>query len=64
MNESKYVILQSIDHGDRFFRLNYPEEDQTRLWNGKLAYHILGYANTVREAQIFLYGHSSTDRDD
>lgn len=60
----KYVILQSIEHGDRFFTLNHPEEDQTILLNGKLAYNILGYTDTIREAQIFLYGYSSTNRDD
>lgn len=63
-NQSEYVILEGIEAGNRFFTTNTPGQDQTRLATGEVAYRVLGYANTIREAQIFLYGVSFTDRDD
>jgi hypothetical protein len=63
-NRSKYVILEGIDAGNRFFTANTQGKDQTRLADGTVAYTVLGYANTIREAQIFLYGVSFTDSND
>jgi len=57
---NKYVILQGIELGNRFFCLNTPGIDHTRLYTGEVAYRVLGYADTVAQAQIFLHGYSST----
>jgi hypothetical protein len=54
----KYVILKGIEEGNRFFTTNTPGYDHTKLVDGTVAYHIIGYANTVAEAQIKLYGKS------
>jgi hypothetical protein len=59
-NPEKYVILEGIEYGNRFFCLNTHGVDHTRLATGEVAYRVLGYAATVAQAQIFLYGYSST----
>ncbi len=54
---SKFVVLQGIEHGNRFFTDYHGNaEDVVRLTDGTIAYKILGFANTVEEAQVFLYG--------
>ena len=61
----KYTIFRSIEKGNRFFTLtNFLVEDQTKLFDGTVAYEILGYADTIKEAQIFLFGYATTLRDD
>jgi len=63
-NNAKYVIYRGLEVGNRFFSLNNkkePEEEKVKLLDGTVAYKILGYANTVAEAQIKLYGRSFTD---
>lgn len=59
-SETKFVILQGIAERNRFFSTHCPEQDQTKLEDGTVAYRILGYAETVEQAQIFLYGRSYT----
>ncbi len=54
----KFVILKGLREGNRFFSTN-SEEDPRYLVDGTLAYKILGYADTVEEAQIKLYGRAS-----
>jgi hypothetical protein len=57
VKEKNYIALRGIEHGNRFFTC-YNENDQrdcTRLANGELAYEILGYAETVKEAQRILW---------
>jgi len=61
---AKYVILKGITAGNQFFTLNSPNEDQTLLANGKKVYNIIGYANTMAEAQMYLYGRVSTELED
>lgn len=56
----KYVILKGIADYRSFFCFN-TSDDPTKLHNGEVAYVVLGYAETVREAQIFLYGEPSTE---
>ena len=53
---SKYVILEGIKQGNRFFSINNPDKDQTKLIDGTLAYRIIGYANSTDEAQMKLSG--------
>jgi len=50
------VIFQGILYGNRFFSsLDHPEED-ARLHDGTVAYRILGYANSIGEAQLKIDG--------
>lgn len=58
----KYVILEGIEKGNRFFSFN--TDDPTKLYDGTVAYEVIGYANTVKEAQIKLYGRSTAEHDD
>lgn len=55
----KYVILRNRECGT-FFTTN-SDEDPTRLIDGTVAYTIVGYADTIAEAQIRIYGRSYTD---
>jgi len=59
MSNPKYVIMEGVlpeNMGDRFFTTNSENSDPTVLTDGRIAYKILGYVNTVEQAQIFLYG--------
>lgn len=49
----QFVILRGIERGNRFFTTNHIRPE--RIWNGEVAYEILGYADTVGEAQKKLY---------
>jgi len=63
----KYVLLQGYTGdfiGSCFFTMNVPGDDPTKLKDGTIAYSILGYAETVKEAQIKLYGRAYTTSDD
>jgi len=61
---AQYAIFQGIEEHNRFFSTNHPNEDMTKLDNGKVAYVILGYANTIADAQMYLYGKVVTERED
>lgn len=54
--QKKFVLLEGIRNGNRFFTLNDTESDPTRGCTGNAWYRIIGYADTVEEAQIKLYG--------
>jgi len=58
----KFVLLKGIREGNRFFTTN--SQEPTRLNDGTVAYTIIGYADTVAQAQIKLYGKSYTDEED
>lgn len=64
--QKNYIILRGIERGNVFFTMYNPDDDydRTKLVDGTVAYEIVGYAATIREAQIKIYGHSSTDRTD
>jgi hypothetical protein len=49
-----YVALEGIQHGNRFITSNSPGEDPTKSAKGETWYRILGYAQTVEEAQNLL----------
>lgn len=54
---SKYVCLEGLKHGNRFFTSCDKESDEnSKLRDGTVAYKILGYANTSEKAQEILYG--------
>ncbi len=56
MDSQKYVCLEGLKEGNRFFTTNTPGEDPTKLFDGTVAYKVLGYADTVEGAQKILYG--------
>lgn len=58
--KSPFVILRGVAHGNRFFSCN-NGSDPTKLTDGTVGYTILGYADTVEEAQIALFGRSYTE---
>jgi hypothetical protein len=57
----RFVILRGVmqeNFWDTFFTGTAPGMDPTTLDNGQVAYRILGYADTISEAQRFIYGRS------
>ena len=63
-DSTAYVLLEGLKHGNRFFSPYIKGEDPTKSANGETWYRILGYTNTIREAQIELYGYAVTERND
>jgi len=65
---AKYILLEGLERKNRFFCINRPEESEDsivrNIHTGEVVYKILGYANTMKDAQMQLYGFSSTERDD
>ena len=53
----KFILLQGIAEGNRFFTSYVEGQDHTKLEDGTVAYHIIGHAETVAEAQTKLYGY-------
>lgn len=49
------MVLEGIQHGNRFYTTNVPGEDPTKSAKGETWYRVLGYANTSEEAQKILY---------
>lgn len=60
----KFTLFEGLEYRNRFFSMHTPDKDETRLADGTVAYKILGYANTVEEAQRKLYGHYEPLKDD
>lgn len=54
-NTKKFVVLEGIEHGNRFYSTNVPGEDPTKSAKGETWYHVLGYADTAEEAQAILF---------
>lgn len=52
---SKYIALEGIEHGNRFYTSNDPNKDQTKSFKGELWYRVLGYADSSEEARRILY---------
>jgi len=53
----KLICLEGIEHGNQFYT-THDENDKEpeKLADGTVAYRILGYANTDKEAREILYG--------
>lgn len=47
----KYVALEGLANGNRFYTGYDPDKDPTKLHTGKVAYKVLGFADTDEEAQ-------------
>ena len=56
---AKFALFRGIKNRNQFYSTNCPNEDQTRLADGTIAYTIIGYANTSGEAQVKLNGVAS-----
>jgi hypothetical protein len=57
--EGKLVILRGVleeNYLDKFFTTSVSGQDPTKLIDGTVAYAVLGFADTVAEAQMYLYG--------
>jgi hypothetical protein len=53
----KYVALEGIKEGNKFYTAYTEGEDPTRLYDGTVAYKVLGFADTDTESQKLLgYG--------
>lgn len=53
----KYVALEGLKEGNKFYTGYTEGTDHTRLASGELAYRVLGYADTDKEALKLLgYG--------
>jgi hypothetical protein len=50
-NEKPFVLLEGVEHGNRFFTTNRRGEDPTKSATGETWYRILSYASSVDEAQ-------------
>ena len=53
--DKKFIVLHGITHNNNFFTKNVKGDDQTKLITGEVAYTVIGYANTVREAQHIIH---------
>jgi hypothetical protein len=53
---SKFVCLEDLKENSRFYTTYHEGEDATRLADGTVAYKVLGYADTDREARVILDG--------
>lgn len=49
----KFVLLEGLEYHNRFFS-DSSSEDPTKLENGKVVYRIIGYADSVEDAQAEL----------
>lgn len=60
--KNTYILLRALDRplSFGFITTNVPGQDQTKLWDDTVAYEILGYADSVGEAQVKLFGRSYT----
>lgn len=63
----KYVILEGIEEGNRFYSMSRQDDTMdslTRLGDGTVAYRVLGFADTIKEVEMFLFGRIYTDSKD
>lgn len=50
-SDQPFVILEGIEHGNRFFTTNRRGEDPTKSATGETWYRVIGYASSVNDAQ-------------
>ena len=58
INSSPYIMLQGLKLGNRFITSNditESEEEKCKLNTGETVYRILGYADSIEEAQHKLW---------
>jgi hypothetical protein len=59
--KSQYVVLRGIEHGNRFFSSYTQGDDATKMFDGVIAYEVLGYGETIYDCQEFLYNKRTAD---
>lgn len=52
----KFICLEGIQHKNRFYTSYDGSSEPEKLANGTVAYTVLGYADTDKEAREILYG--------
>lgn len=52
----QFVVLEGITHGNRFYSCNSKDGDPTKLKDGKVAYRVIGYADTPDDALAIIRG--------
>jgi len=52
----KYICLEGIEEGNRFYTMNSNDPEPEKLSDGAVAYRVLGYVDTDEEARKILYG--------
>jgi hypothetical protein len=57
-NTKEYVVLRGLKHDNVFFTANTPGSDPTKSAEGEIWYEILGYADTIEEAQALIAGYN------
>jgi hypothetical protein len=58
-NKKKLILLQGVTEENwycSFMTTNDPSKDQTKGHTGEVWYKVIGYADTVEEGQLKLYG--------
>lgn len=60
-SNKKFVVLEGLKHGNRFYSTNTPGEDPTKSAKGETWYKVIGYADTVEEAERILYPNPGDD---
>ena len=59
----KFVILEGLEECNWFFTSYEPGRDPTLSASGEKWYLVLGYADSVEEAQVKLYGRAWVERE-
>lgn len=70
-DKTKYVLLRSVSNNSFglkppgfFTTYNKDQKDPTKLANGETAYEVIGYTETVKEAQLEIFGTTTATHDD
>lgn len=50
----EFVVLEGLKEGNRFYSPYTEGDDPTRLYDGTIAYKLLGFANTDEEARAII----------
>lgn len=62
-SDKPFVVLEGVEHGNRFFTSNRRGEDPTKSATGETWYRVIGYASSVTDAQQILSGKLIPDQE-
>ena len=62
-SDKPFVVLEGVEHGNRFFTTNRRGEDPTKSATGETWYRVIGYASSVNDAQQILSGKLIPDQE-
>lgn len=57
-NTKEWVVLRGIQHDNVFITTNTPGNDPTKSEKGETWYEVLGYTDTIEEAQTLIAGYN------